>query len=301
MPLTQIATTPDDDDDDEHEHEDPPERAMAGSHEDRMLAGGFTIVSKRRGRGPPTRPPREEGLVTANGARATLIGNARAAPSGDSSAADDEILDQRLDAAVAELRAAAFAQQLIAYVRSVGAPAIDSLLCLGVGHFASSRAARYQFALMLLLRDELRMRSAVDSSANGSAHASAANGSAHASAANGSAHASAYATSAADACADEPLPFMVYDPVMVEAEVRCVRRRGGSVPARNDEGRVQIEGRRGRGTVNGTVNGTVIEGRRCLCYLPHCTRQLYANLLAANWGAHQLSRLVVIGNASGDF
>ena len=292
MPLTQIATTPDDDDDDEHEHEDPPERAMAGSHEDRMLAGGFTIVSKRRGRGPPTRPPREEGLVTANGARATLIGNARAAPSGDSSAADDEILDQRLDAAVAELRAAAFAQQLIAYVRSVGAPAIDSLLCLGVGHFASSRAARYQFALMLLLRDELRMRSAVDSSANGSAHASAANG---------SAHASAYATSAADACADEPLPFMVYDPVMVEAEVRCVRRRGGSVPARNDEGRVQIEERRCRGTVNGTVNGTVIEGRRCLCYLPHCTRQLYANLLAANWGAHQLSRLVVIGNASGDF
>ena len=283
MPLTQVATTPDDDDDDEHEHEDPPERAMAGSHEDRMLAGGFTIVSKRRGRGPPTRPPREEGLVTANGARATLIGNARAAPSGDSSAADDEILDQRLDAAVAELRAAAFAQQLIAYVRSVGAPAIDSLLCLGVGHFASSRAARYQFALMLLLRDELRMRSAVDSSANGSAHASAANGSAHASAANGSAHASAYATSAADACADEPLPFMVYDPVMVEAEVRCVRRRGGSVPAHNDEGRVRIE------------------GRRCLCYLPHCTRQLYANLLAANWGAHQLSRLVVIGNASGDF
>ena len=284
MPLTQIATTPDDDDDDEHEHEDPPERAMAGSHEDRMLAGGFTIVSKRRGRGPPTRPPREEGLVTANGARANLIGNAREAPCGDSSATDDEILDQRLDAAVAELRAAAFAQQLIAYVRSVvGAPAIDSLLCLGVGHFASSRAARYQFALMLLLRDELRLRSAVDSSANGSAHASA------------------YATSAADACADEPLPFMVYDPVMVEAEVRCVRRRGGSVPARNDEGRVQIEGRRCRGTVNGTVNGTVLEGRRCLCYLPHCTRQLYANLLAANWGAHQLSRLVVIGNASGDF
>ena len=109
MPLTQVAT-PDDDDDDEHEHEDPPERAMAGSHEDRMLAGGFTIVSKRRGRGPPTRPPREESLVTANGARANLVGNARAAPSGDSSAADDEILDQRLDAAVAELRAAAFAQ-----------------------------------------------------------------------------------------------------------------------------------------------------------------------------------------------
>ena len=249
---TQDATTPDDDEH-EHEHdEDPPERAMAGSHEDRMRAGGFTIVSKRRGRGPPTRPPREEGLVTANGARANLVGNARAAPSGDSSAADDEILDQRLDAAVAELRAAAFAQQLIAYVRSVsvGAPAIDSLLCLGVGHFASSRAARYQFALMLLLRDELRQRAAFDSSANGSAHASA---------------------------SDEPLPLMVYDPVMVEAEVRCVRRRGGSVPAHNDEGRVRIE------------------GRRCLCYLPHCTRQLYANLLAANWGAHQLSRVVIIG------
>ena len=261
---SQDATTPDDDEH-EHEHnEDPLERAMAGSHEDRMRAGGFTIVSKRRGRGPPTRPPREEGLVTANGARANLIGNAREAPSGDSSAADDEILDQRLDAAVAELRAAAFAQQLIAYVRSVvGAPAIDSLLCLGVGHFASSRAARYQFALMLLLRDELRLRSAFDSSANGSAHASAFDSSAI-----GSAHASAF---------DEPLPLMVYDPVMVEAEVRCVRRRGGSVPARNDEGRVRVE------------------GRRCLCYLPHCTRQLYANLLAANWGAHQLSRVVVIG------
>jgi len=284
---TQVATTPDDDEH-EHEHdEDPPERAMAGSHEDRMRAGGFTIVSKRRGRGPPTRPPREEGLVTANGARANLVGNARAAPSGDSSAADDEILDQRLDAAVAELRAAAFAQQLIAYVRSVvGAPAIDSLLCLGVGHFASSRAARYQFALMLLLRDELRQRAAFDSSANGSAHAfdSSANGSAHAfdSSANGSAHASAAFDSSANGSAhasasDEPLPLMVYDPVMVEAEVRCVRRRGGSVPAHNDEGRVRVE------------------GRRCLCYLPHCTRQLYANLLAANWGAHQLSRVVVIG------
>jgi hypothetical protein len=261
---TQDATTSPDDDEHEHEHdEDPLERAMAGSHEDRMRAGGFTIVSKRRGRGPPTRPPREEGLVTANGARANLVGNARAAPSGDSSAADDEILDQRLDAAVAELRAAVFAQQLIAYVRSVsvGAPAIDSLLCLGVGHFASSRAARYQLALMLLLRDELRQRAAFDSSANGSAHA-------FDSSANGSAHASA---------SDEPLPLMVYDPVMVEAEVRCVRRRGGSVPAHNDEGRVRVG------------------GRRCLCYLPHCTRQLYANLLAANWGAHQLSRVVVIG------
>jgi hypothetical protein len=267
MPRASIVATTPDDDEHEHEHdEDPPERAMAGSHEDRMRAGGFTIVSKRRGRGPPTRPPREEGLVTANGSRANLVGNARAAPSGDSSAADDEILDQRLDAAVAELRAAVFAQQLIAYVRSVsvGAPAIDSLLCLGVGHFASSRAARYQFALMLLLRDELRQRAAFDSSANGSAHASAA----FDSYANGSAHASA---------SGEPLPLMVYDPVMVEAEVRCVRRRGGSVPAHNDEGRVRIE------------------GRRCLCYLPHCTRQLYANLLAANWGAHQLSRVVVIG------
>ena len=90
---------------------------------------------------------------------------------------------------------------------------------------------------------------------------------------------------------------MLWPPPVLLRVVRCVRRRGGSVPARNDEGRVQIEGRRGRGT----VNGTVIEGRRCLCYLPHCTRQLYANLLAANWGAHQLPRLVVIGNASGDF
>jgi hypothetical protein len=114
---------------------------------------------------------------------------------------------------------------------------------------------------MLLLRDELRQRAAFDSSANGSAHA-------FDSSANGSAHASA---------SDEPLPLMVYDPVMVEAEVRCVRRRGGSVPAHNDEGRVRVE------------------GRRCLCYLPHCTRQLYANLLAANWGAHQLSRVVIIG------
>ena len=58
-----------------------------------------------------------------------------------------------MDEAVAELRVSPICSGLLRALRSL--PPISSIVCLGVGQFASSRPARYQLALTLLLRDEL--------------------------------------------------------------------------------------------------------------------------------------------------
>ena len=58
-----------------------------------------------------------------------------------------------MDEAVAELRVSPLCSGLLRALRSL--PPISSIVCLGVGQFASSRPARYQLALALLLRDEL--------------------------------------------------------------------------------------------------------------------------------------------------
>ena len=200
-----------------------------------MRSGGFKIVSsRRRGRkSVAARPPPAEGLTTG----ALRQHQPGPASEGSASAAEDRVLDRRLDEAAAELRASTFVKQLLARLQAIEAPGIDSLVCLGIGHFAVHRAARFQFALALVLRDELLPASAGASGLH------------------------------------------VYDPVLDDAELRCILRRGGCVRPHNEEGRVSSV------------------GERCLCYLPHCTRQLYSNLLEANWGADALPRLVVLGNS----
>lgn len=69
----------------------------------------------------------------------------------------------------------------------------------------------------------------------------------------------------------------VFDPVLEEVEEAALRARGCGVPAVNEECR--------RAAVLG---GT-------LFFMPHCGRQLYANLLEANWGHATLQRVQVFG------
>ena len=70
----------------------------------------------------------------------------------------------------------------------------------------------------------------------------------------------------------------VYDPVLSEAEVAFARARGCGLPARNEEGRRAV-------------------ARRTLFFMPHCGRQLYANVVAANWGGEALGRVLILGNS----
>ena len=90
--------------------------------------------------------------------------------------------------------------------------------------------------------------------------------------------------SAADAAPPPPTAgggaaLDVYDPVLSEAEVAFARARGCGLPARNEEGRRPVE---------------VL---RTLFFMPHCGRQLYANVVAANWGGEALGRVLILGNS----
>eukprot|EP00964_Phaeocystis_antarctica_P069762 scaffold42431_cov53-Phaeocystis_antarctica.AAC.1 len=67
----------------------------------------------------------------------------------------------------------------------------------------------------------------------------------------------------------------VYDPVLGEAELALLRARGCGAPERNEEGRRSV---------------ATQEKGLTLFFMPHCGRQLYANVLEANWGPEPLSR-----------
>ena len=75
----------------------------------------------------------------------------------------------------------------------------------------------------------------------------------------------------------------VYDPVLGEAERAMLRARGCGVPERNEEGRRSVAAAEAEAVT--------------LFFMPHCGRQLYANVLEANWGAQQLARLAILGNS----
>ena len=57
----------------------------------------------------------------------------------------------------------------------------------------------------------------------------------------------------------------VYDPVLGEAERAMLRARGCGVPERNEEGRRSVAAAEAEGVT--------------LFFMPHCGRQLYANVL----------------------
>eukprot|EP00965_Chrysotila_dentata_P128447 4246944-Pleurochrysis_carterae.AAC.1 len=70
----------------------------------------------------------------------------------------------------------------------------------------------------------------------------------------------------------------MYDPVFSMLEIEFLVARGFNVPAENEEGRRTID-------------------RKTLFFMPHCGRQLYSNVIGANWNAASLPLLVVLGNS----
>ena len=196
--------------------------------------GGFTIVSGRRaarGRG---------GQSSGKKSVTTGFRYSRTAAESDAEA-ECSALGARVDDAVAELRASGLASGLLHELRAQ--PALSSIVCLGVGRFGSHRAARYQLALALLLRDEL------------------------------------LPSASAEGCECHAHPRLhVYDPLFGDIERRYARLAGCAIRPHNEAGSVRVPD-------------------RCLYLLLHCPRALYSNLLAANWGADELQRVVVLGNS----
>ena len=76
----------------------------------------------------------------------------------------------------------------------------------------------------------------------------------------------------------QDVDFNSYDPIFSELEKGFLERCHCHVPKSNEEGR--------RCAPNVT-----------LFFMPHCGRQLYANLLRANWSIENLQRLIIIGNS----
>jgi hypothetical protein len=188
-----------------------------------------------------------------NNHRRTL--GAAAAESGEE---ELETLGRRLKVAMADVEASPFYSGLMRLLLDAQ-PAVDSILCLGVGSFARSYSARCQLALALLLSDALLA----------TAHSTRQHGSDDGPTADSS-----------DGGGVMPRGMLhVYDPVLDGVELEFLARHGRcAVRPRNEEGRIRLEG-------------------RCLCLFLHCPRQLYSNLLAANWGPRQVRGLLVLGNS----
>lgn len=76
----------------------------------------------------------------------------------------------------------------------------------------------------------------------------------------------------------------VYDPQLSAAEREAVLLLGGTCPTRNAIARCPVAPQ-----------------HVTLVYMPHCGKQLYSNLLAANWTAPQLQRIALLGNRLADY
>jgi hypothetical protein len=234
-----------------------------------MEDGGFTLVKKgarsggkQRGRAGSTGGQQSDG----GGFRYQGVSEAAAAAPGAALAA----MQQQLDAAAAQLEGSGLWEGVRAALRAT--PQVSNIVCLGVGSFGSSASARYQLALALLLRRELLgvplAGGGDDCGCCGGGHG-----------------VPAAAPPAASERADPPPPpppppMDVYDPVLEEAELALLRARGCGVPERNEEGRRSVAAVEAEGAT--------------LFFMPHCGRQLYANVLEANWGAEHLRRLVMV-------
>jgi len=250
----------------------------AGGHSSVMEEGGFTIVR----RGATSRSS------AAPGRHRVPIQRASPMAASAVSAAELAALAQRIDAAVEELRGSALLARLRATLGSLARPACNrsvprAVVCLGLGSFGSAAAPRYQMALALLLREEFLggLSSAGAGASAGSVAGDDANESCSGApraqrdeaAPGGATRATASDTEDADP------PFCAYDPVFDALEVAFLESRGCAVLWRNREGR------------------HLAQGGCTLFFMPHCGRELYSNLLGANWGAAPLSQLLVLGNS----
>lgn len=70
----------------------------------------------------------------------------------------------------------------------------------------------------------------------------------------------------------------IYDPVFSAVDVEVLKELGIEVLKRNEEGKRKV-------------------GRVTLFFLPHCGKELYNNLLWANWSASSIPFCVIVGNS----
>lgn len=266
-------------------------------HAARMEDGGFTIVSQRRGRGGGRKHAAVTAARHATDTAGFRYGNSAGSSisqTGSSNAKVDEAaiktLRHRIDQAGLEVRQSAFYSGLLQQLRAGPAP-IDEIVCLGVGNFASQYSARCQLALALLLRDELLLqRDAIDVSAGsiGVEHS----GSDGAVCASGLEDPPGVGREGSGGVLGSDIDgrsgvsgttgglLHVFDPLLEALELEVLQREQRcALRPRNEEGRVHLP------------------GRRCLFLMPHCPRQLYSNVLEANWGAAALRHVLVLGNS----
>jgi hypothetical protein len=109
--------------------------------------------------------------------------------------------------------------------------AFEEFVCYGIGNFASSAKSCYQFALFLLIKEEL----------------------------------------------GKHIISWIYDPVLTESEKEFLVQNQCKLIPLNEEGK--------RVTLAKT-----------LFFMPHNDKELYSNLLSANWGL-DLQHLVILGNS----
>ena len=168
----------------------------------RAQEGGFTLVGKQRKGGSRTTKSRAKlDAALSNPDRCDCHSH------GDPDEAQFVALCHRVDEARADVRATAVFASLLRTLRAL--PPVDAIVCLGVGRFAESRAARYQLALTLLLRDELLLRPL-----------------------------------SGDGGASEP-SVHVYDPMLGALELRyAVEHAGCALRPENEAGRIHMAGLR---------------------------------------------------------
>lgn len=107
---------------------------------------------------------------------------------------------------------------------------ISSVVCYGLGLPSSSRIAKYQTALLLLLRDHF--------------------------------------------CVEAE----IYDPLLTKVDTRVLQELKLHVLTKNEEGKRYVK-------------------RATVFFMPHCGKELYNNLLWANWNPVSLPLCIIIGNS----
>ena len=188
----------------------------------------------------------------------------RTASIAEDGAASKAQLQDRLRGMTDELRASAFWRLLRGHLASL--PPFEDVVCLGVGNFSSHAGARYQLALAFLLREADFVEAARPAGVE-------------------------RVEAALSAIPDEPTPrepgptgagghrpLLIFDPVMTPFEAEFARERGCEVPGTHSSAELRV-------------------AKSTLFFMPHCPRQLYANVVSANWGADALQRVALLGNS----
>ena len=192
----------------EHEHEHIADRSQ---HTARMEAGGFQVVSSRKRK----KAPAARAATAKERAAASILTRGWSSGAGASEEAIDAALvavSRRIDSAMAEVKQSPFCTGLLRALRAL--PPVASIVCLGVGNFASSASARCQLALALLLRDELLVQGAESSECCDDCN-SGGGGKLH-----------------------------LYDPLFDAVELHYLRAaRGCTLRPANESGRVVVDGR----------------------------------------------------------